>query len=255
MFLKNVNLNFKYTMNMKQKLFNLFLIPLFFLSSCTIGQEGNTKVNLGATEFAEKMKAVPAAPIIDVRTPEEFKQGHIQNAVNINWNGSDFSAQMEKFDKSKPIFIYCLSGGRSSSASAQLKSEGFKEIYELTGGMMAWRSAKMPETKKDAVVNAGMTMKQYKSLLETDKLVLIDFYAVWCAPCKRMKPFLDEMSVEMKEKLEIIRIDSDLNPELAAELKVEGLPTLLLYKKGELVWNHLGYIEKVDLVKQIEVVK
>lgn len=240
---------------MKQKLFNLFFIPLLFLSSCSIGQEGNVKVNLGATEFAKKMQAIPTAPIIDVRTPEEFKQGHIQNAVNINWNGSDFSAQMAKFDKSQPIFIYCLSGGRSGSASAQLKSEGFKEIYELTGGMMAWRSAKMPETKNAAVANAGMTMKQYKALLETDKLVLIDFYAVWCAPCKRMKPFLDEMSVEMKENLEIIRIDSDLNPELAAELKVEGLPTLLLYKKGELVWNHLGYIEKVDLVKQIEAVK
>lgn len=240
---------------MKNKLLTFLSIPLLFLSSCSIGQEGTEKINLPAVEFAEKMQAIPTAPIIDVRTPEEFKQGHIQNAVNINWNGSDFSAQMAKFDKSQPIFIYCLSGGRSGSASAQLRSEGFKEIYELTGGMMAWRSAKMPETKDAAVAKAGMTMKQYNALLETDKIVLIDFYAVWCGPCKRMKPFLDEMAVEMKDNLEIVRIDADLNPELAAQLKVEGLPTLLLYKKGELVWNHLGYIEKVDLVKQIEAVK
>lgn len=240
---------------MKNKLLTFLSIPLLFLSSCSIGQEGTEKINLPAVEFAEKMQAIPTAPIIDVRTPEEFKQGHIQNAVNINWNGSDFSAQMAKFDKSQPIFIYCLSGGRSGSASAQLRSEGFKEIYELTGGMMAWRSAKMPETKDAAVAKAGMTMKQYNALLETDKIVLIDFYAVWCGPCKRMKPFLDEMAVEMKDNLEIVRIDADLNPELTAQLKVEGLPTLLLYKKGELVWNHLGYIEKVDLVKQIEAVK
>lgn len=240
---------------MKNTLLTLVSIPLLLLSSCSIGQEGTTKTNLPAVAFAEKIQEIPAAPIVDVRTPEEFQGGHIQNAVNVNWNGSDFATRIATFDKSQPIFVYCLSGGRSASAVAKMKSDGFKEVYELTGGMMAWRSAKMPETKDASVAKAGMTMAQFNALLESDKIVLIDFYATWCGPCKRMKPFLDEMAVEMKNRLEIIRIDTDLNPELAAQLKVEGLPTLLLYQNGKLVWNHLGYIEKVDLVKQIEAVK
>jgi phage shock protein E len=77
--------------------------------------------------------------LIDVRTPEEFKNGHIKNAKNINFNGNDFKSQMEKLDKSKPLYIYCQSGGRSGRAAKILSEMGFKQIYDLKGGFGSWK--------------------------------------------------------------------------------------------------------------------
>ena len=75
---------------MKNYLIIGFTSFAILFNACTNGQTQNTKTNLSATEFSEKIKEQPTAPILDVRTPEEFLSGHIQNAKNINWNGNDF---------------------------------------------------------------------------------------------------------------------------------------------------------------------
>ena len=157
---------------------NYFIIGFtsvaILFNACTNGQTQNSKSSLSATEFSEKIKELSTAPIVDVRTPEEFLSGHIQNAKNINWNGNDFDKQISNLDKSKPVFVYCLSGGRSSSAANQMRSEGFKEVYELNGGMMKWRAANLPETTDNSNASTGMSKQQFDKLLASDKLVLID---------------------------------------------------------------------------------
>ena len=93
---------------MKKNHFVISSILLVFLFiSCVNGQTKTT--NLSAVEFSNKIKQLPKAPIIDVRTPEEFLKGHLKNAKNFNVNGSDFSTQISKLDKAKPVFVYCLS--------------------------------------------------------------------------------------------------------------------------------------------------
>lgn len=87
------------------------------------------------SDFKEKSKD---QTIIDIRTPEEFKQGHIENAVNINFFDSDFLERMNQYDKEKPLFIYCRSGNRTSSASKKLARSGFQEVYDLQGGILNW---------------------------------------------------------------------------------------------------------------------
>jgi rhodanese-related sulfurtransferase len=76
--------------------------------------------------------------LVDVRTPEEFNEGHIKNAGNIDFYESDFLTQMNKLDKNKPLYIYCRSGGRSGKAAIQLKEQGFTEVYDLQGGILDW---------------------------------------------------------------------------------------------------------------------
>ena len=111
-----------------------------------------------------------------MRTPGEYADGHLQNAVNIDWKGNDFDAQVSNLDKSKPVYVYCLSGGRSKGAANFLKKEGFSEVIEMDGGMMKWRAEKMPETKESsASKDSGMTKQQFDALLDTDKVVLVDF--------------------------------------------------------------------------------
>ena len=76
--------------------------------------------------------------LIDVRTPNEYRNGFIANAENINFKSKDFLSQISKLDKSKPVLLYCSAGGRSAKASKIFDSLGFKEIYDLKGGYLSW---------------------------------------------------------------------------------------------------------------------
>ena len=227
------------------------MVAILF-TRCTNGQNQNTNINLSATVFATKINELPTAPIIDVRTPDEFSKGHLINALNFDWNGSEFEKQIAPLDKSKPVFVYCLSGGRSSAAAQQMRSEGFKEVYELSGGIMKWRGANLPETTENKQASEGMSRQQFDEFINSDKLVLIDFYADWCAPCKKMKPSLDEISREMADKVVVIRINADNNQSICKELKIDALPVLQLYKNKTLSWTNTGYIEKAEVVKQLQ---
>lgn len=234
-----------------RKLFSIAFAAVL-LYSCTNGQTSSaTKTNLSAAEFSEKIKTLSDALIIDVRTAEEFTDGHIQNALNYDWNGNGFEKQIATLDKTKPVFVYCLSGGRSSAAANHMRESGFKEVYELQGGMMKWRGANLPETTENTVASKGMTKQEFEGILNSDKLVLIDYYADWCIPCKKMKPYLDEISKDMANKVVVVRINADENNTLCKELKIDALPVLQLYKNKTLTWTYKGFIEKEEVVKQL----
>ena len=231
--------------------FTLFFLAALFISSCN-GQSNKGFKSVTVKEFSEKLAENPDAVLIDVRTPGEYADGHLQNAVNIDWKGNDFDTQVSNLDKSKPVYLYCLSGGRSTAAANFLKDEGFSEVIEMDGGMMKWRSEKMPETKEaSATKETGMTKKQFDKLLDTDKVVLVDFYAVWCAPCKKMEPYLKEIAEDMKDKVTVIRIDVDKNEELAMEMNVNALPTLMVFKNKVNTWEKIGFVEKAVVVENL----
>lgn len=133
----------KMTLSMKNRIPFLLLI-IAIAAGCTQGQNKNV---LAPRAFADKLQATSESTLIDVRTPEEFSEGHIAGARNYDWNGGHFEHQVMGLDKSRPVFVYCLKGGRSSSAAARLRDMGFKEVYELEGGSAKWQAAKLPLTK------------------------------------------------------------------------------------------------------------
>lgn len=229
-------------------LFSIALLTLL-LASCSNGQ---TASSLTASEFATKMKELPDAPILDVRTPDEFSMGHLHNAVNYDWNGSQFDEQIKPLDKSKPVFVYCLSGGRSSAAASKMRAMGFKEVYEMDGGLMQWRSKNLPETTNNQVNSAGMTKQAFDALLVSDKFILIDFYAEWCVPCKKMEPYLTEISSELKNSVTVIRINADENQNLCKELGISAIPVLQVYKNRKMTWTNTGFIEKEEVMKHLK---
>ena len=231
---------------MKHRLF--FVILSFTILSCN-GQPSKKIESVAPEVFAEKIKATPNAQILDVRTPEEFASEHIDKATNINWLGDDFVTNVENLDKSKPVFVYCKSGGRSAKASAKLAELGFKTIYELQGGIMKWNAAGFSKPSEKIV---GMSSQEYAELLNSDKKVLIDFYAEWCAPCKKMTPYLLKMQKNLADRVTIIRLNADENKTLISEMKIDELPTLLLYENKEIKWKHSGYISEEDLKKQLQ---
>jgi len=237
---------------MKSRLTISFAVITLLLVSCTNGQTQSNQSMLSAIEFFTKIKELKTATIVDVRTPDEFSKGHLANANNFDWNGTEFDNQIAPLDKSKPVFVYCLSGGRSSSAANKMRSDGFTQVYEMDGGIMKWRGANLPETTDNAVVSNGMSKQQFDALLISDKLVLIDFYADWCAPCKKMKPYLEEISKDMADKVVVIRINADDNQALCKELKIDALPVLQLYKNKALIWVNSGFVEKEIVLQRLK---
>lgn len=233
------------------KKYFLILFTFLALVSCTNGQQ-QTNTKLNAQDYEVKSKSLTNAIIVDVRTPNEFVNGHLQNAINIDWNSDDFQSKIKEIDKEKPVFVYCLSGGRSATAAENMRKNGFKEVYELDGGLIKWKTISLTKTNKNAPSTKGMNKEQFEDLIKSDKLVLVDFYADWCAPCKKMKPFLDEISKEMADKVTIVRINADDNPQLCAQLGVDALPILQLYKNSNLTWVQKGYIGKEELVKRLK---
>src|SRR4030095_7709233 len=102
-------------------LYTSFLLMLSF--GCTNGQTQSNKNTLSPKEYSEKINQLSDEVIIDVRTPEEYSEGHLIDAKNIDWDGNDFDAQVAQLDKSKPVFVYCQAGGRSSAAAKKLRSD------------------------------------------------------------------------------------------------------------------------------------
>lgn len=120
------------------------LILAIALVSCSNGQEkkeGTIAENVNVEQFVEHMET---AQLVDVRTPGEWSEGIMEGAIMFDFYEDDFQKNLETLDKDKPVAVYCKVGGRSGQAMAKLNELGFKEVYNLDGGMDAWKSAGKP---------------------------------------------------------------------------------------------------------------
>lgn len=127
----------------------LFLVMILFATAVPgWSQQTEVKESLDAKAFKSKLDATPEAVILDVRTPEEVAKGKIAGAVNVDFNAADFEKKIQALDKTKTYFVYCAKGGRSSKAVDQMSAAGFTKIYSLTDGIVGWKDAGLPVTKK-----------------------------------------------------------------------------------------------------------
>lgn len=126
---------------MKKRILILVLAFTTF-TACVQKQIAGVQV-VDVAQFEKKMNE-NQVQLIDVRTPEEFQEGHLANAQNINVLDATFESQVASLDKTKPVLIYCKSGGRSAKASEKLKALGFTNITDLEGGFSNWSSSDKP---------------------------------------------------------------------------------------------------------------
>lgn len=92
---------------------------------------------------------------------------------------------------------------------------------------------------------------KFNEIINTNDLVLVDFYADWCGPCKMMSPILQEVKATLQEAVKIIKINVDQHQDLASHFMVRGVPTLMLFKEGKMLWRQSGVLSATDLVKVV----
>lgn len=126
----------------------LYLLLFLFIANLYSCQSQSTGKAVSPKVFSEQMKTAKDPVILDVRTPEEFAEGYIPNAINLDFYKPDFKAQVAKLNKEQTYFVYCKAGGRSASAADIMRKEGFKKVVDLDGGITAWEEAKLPIVKQ-----------------------------------------------------------------------------------------------------------
>lgn len=129
-------------MKTKYKTAVMIAFTFFILLGCREKSESQQLLSIAA--FDEKLSSTSNKILLDVRTPAEYQEGHLPDATLIDIKRDDFTAQINKLDKGKPVFVYCAAGIRSEKAAAILHAQGFKEVYDLDGGFNAWKDAGKP---------------------------------------------------------------------------------------------------------------
>jgi thioredoxin len=235
---------------MKGILLSTLMIFFFSCTNHSQQQHGVQLVNVQA--FAEALKRSSSATIIDVRTPEEFQGGHLKDAVNFNVLAPEFANQVSQLDRDHTVFVYCKAGGRSADAASIMKDMGFDIIYDMQGGYMAWSAAGMESTKAERIQEEKFTLADFEKLIASGTPVLIDYYAPWCGPCKKMEPILNKLSIEFAGKVEIVRINVDEATNLVKSQKIDNIPVISTFKNSLEMKRVNGFQDEAAMRSLIE---
>ncbi len=95
-------------------------------------------------------------------------------------------------------------------------------------------------------------MEKFNDIIKSETPTLVDFHATWCGPCKAMSPIIDQLKKEMGPEVRILKIDIDKNQEVSARFKIKSVPTLMLFKKGEILWKNSGGMDLRSLEQKIK---
>lgn len=231
----------KYTTNL---LLTAFISLLIF--SCN----AQTKTALTADEFEKAIAAKDSVQVLDVRTPGEYNSGHIANALQADWNDpQEFSRRVAFVDKNKPVYVYCLAGGRSAAAAAEMRKMGYEKVYELKGGTNAWKAANKPLIGKTTAKQ--MSVEAFQQTIAGSKTVLVDFGAEWCPPCKKMEPVIKSLQQNNAGKFTLINVDGGNDQDILQKYQVTALPVFIIFKDGKEVWRKDGVATEKEIAEHL----
>ena len=190
--------------------------------------------------------------LIDVRTHGEYANGHIAGAGQLNYYALDFKKKLLLLQKDQPIYLYCNTGYRSQRAAEFLAKNGYEEVYNLEQGIMEWNLydyATVVEPGARPDIKDRMEPDEFYALIKSDKPVLVDFYAPWCGPCRQMMPIIDSLKTKYKNEYTIVKINVDASKKLVKELRIGGVPYLVVYRNGKILNSRNGLLSREELIE------
>ena len=223
-------------------LYKLCLFGTFLVLNFTVFAQ-----NLPVESFEKKLLETSNAFLLDVRTAGEFGGGHLPKATNIDFRSPDFVNKIKDLPKDKPVFVYCLSGGRSAQAAEIMRKEGF-QVTELQGGYLKWTTKLKPlEGVPNVKHDDAWDLSAFGKLIQGENAVVVDFYAKWCAPCLKMMPTVDKLSNDYKGKVTVLKVEADGNQAVLQKYEIDEIPSFLVFQKGKLLQKTSGFREEAQL--------
>ena len=220
----------------------LYLVGTFLTLNFTVFAQ-----NLPVESFEKKLLETSNAFLLDVRTAGEFGGGHLPKATNIDFRSPDFVNKIKDLPKDKPVFVYCLSGGRSAQAAEIMRKEGF-QVTELQGGYLKWTTKLKPlEGVPKVKHDDAWDLSAFGKLIQGENAVVVDFYAKWCAPCLKMMPTVDKLSNDYKGKVTVLKVEADGNQAVLQKYEIDEIPSFLVFQKGKLLQKTSGFREEAQL--------
>lgn len=106
------------------------------------------------------------------------------------------------------------------------------------------------KNKENESINSEQNTESFNDIINGKTVVLVDFYAEWCGPCKMQSPIIDELSEELGKKFRVVKVDVDIEADLANRYEIESIPTIIVFKQGKTIWKAIGLQEK-ETLKQV----
>ncbi len=210
------------------------LLFILLLAATSVYLLLSKKDILAPEDFAEALKRGENTILIDLRSVNEFSNGHIFGATHIDFGLSTYEWRFAELDTEQNLFIYCKDGKRSKEAAIYLESQGFNSVTVLKGGLKAWLNEGYTLTPEELIPPRELTFVGFNRILDMEHLVIVDFYLPGDQNCRTIEPVLDELAITYSGKIKILRIDMDHYTYLAAKMEIEYTPTLQLYEYGNL---------------------
>jgi len=120
------------------------LFSITFPSHAQKSEKNSDKYLIKAEDFKTKTENKNNVIILDIRTPEEYEESHIKGSLNVDYKNENFKEEIVKLDQSKKYFVYCRSGKRSANSRKIMNELGYKKVYDLQGGILAWKEKEYP---------------------------------------------------------------------------------------------------------------
>ena len=223
----------------------VFLAIMLMLTGITAMAQQQQAVD--AAEFDKDIQQ-PGVQVFDVRTAGEFSSGHLPHALQADYTKKEeFKDRVQYLDKKKPVYIYCLSGGRSAAAARWMRENGFANVVELDGGINAWKRAGK-QLEGVAEKKPQLSVADYNKAVQAKGYVLTDVGAAWCPPCKQMEPVLEKF-FQKHPQVKKVAVDGGNDQDVMKSVDATKLPTFIFYKDGKEVARKQGVMELAELEK------
>ncbi|HEY1046585.1 MAG TPA: thioredoxin domain-containing protein [Bacteroidia bacterium] len=214
---------------------------LFLVLAATLACNQVTQTSLPANEFKSDIEK-GGVQVVDLRSESLYKNIHIPGALHVSGNTAEIIAKETYADM--PLYLYNENGEGIDELVSALRKGGFKHVYGLKEGFSAWK--KQGFNVEELKVFENDTIPFEKAILG-NKLVMVDFNAVWCRPCKMLDPIVKKLRETRAKDAIVYSIDTDKNPDLAVQYKAESIPLLVFLKNGKEVGRSVGLISESKL--------
>lgn len=230
----------------------IFILIFACVSIISCSQKKENIQNISVDEFQNLVHE--NAIVLDVRTQEETNRGQIKGASTLDFYGSNFENSLSLIEKDKEVFVYCQSGGRSKKAAKILVNMGQFKVYNVEGGIRAWKTNGYEittPTESKPSDNLEVSLDSLNNVIAQNQTTFISFQTKWCAPCRKMDPVIAKLE-EANPEVAFLKIDMDKNNALSEKFEVKSIPTFFIFKNQNESWSATGIQEIKSLQKLLE---